>query len=309
MSRDRSSNLFMVVAWLVIFGSLLLAAPGDAMVLWMLAAAVIAGLPHGALDAWVLRQTGQGRWFIAGLLGYALAALSVILAWIFFPAILLGAFLFLAGFHFAISDPLAPTRRAALFEGLARGGAPLATPAFFHQERTAELFGMLASGGAGERLAEMLGLLFWPWLASLILALVLASRGAPRRVGFELLTLLALFALVPPLPAFAIYFALLHSPRSMVATLQKTGLERKGWFFDAVWPTLATIAAALVIFATGMAGGFSDAGVVRVLFVGLAAVTFPHVILWTIIIAREGGSHQNRRNALIAAGSGDRGRE
>jgi Brp/Blh family beta-carotene 15,15'-monooxygenase len=300
----------MLGAWGGILAFFTLGPPGADLLLWLLALAIIAGLPHGALDTLVLRKLEGGRWWLIGLLIYAIVAALGVVAWLISPAITLAAFLAVAWFHFGVSDSL--FERAGFpgvslqrawqrpVEGLVRGGAPLCLPSTFHGERTAELFGMLAGEASGSFLVQLFGWAFWVWGVGLVLILVEAIRTRHWRVASELLTLTLLFGLLPPLVAFAIYFPLLHAPRSMVDTLGWCNWQNKGWFFDAIWPTIATLGAGLLLLGSGGMGEVDNTGIVRVLFAGLAAVTFPHVMLWTMLTSAPGWLQHKGTSAAAA---------
>lgn len=275
---------FLLAAWTVVALGLAGLAPDSGMEMALLAIAAALGLPHGALDILLLtRFPGWGR--IAAPLAYAALALLVVLAWIAFPTPTLGVFLLIGWFHFGTSDPIGPNPR---LEGIVRGGAPLCLPALAFPDRLVELFAMLVPAQGAESLAALLALLAWPWLAVLGLVAIQALRRRGWWLTLELATLVALFALVTPLLAFAIYFPLLHAPRSLTTlrrAMPDTGYGRL--IRGGLWPSLLVVAAALAALAVLETGEYRwDARMVQVVFVGLAAVTFPHVVLW-LLVARK----------------------
>ncbi|MFP4125779.1 MAG: Brp/Blh family beta-carotene 15,15'-dioxygenase, partial [Alphaproteobacteria bacterium] len=123
-----------------------------------------------------------------------------------------------------------------------------------------------------------------PWAALVAVAGALLRGG--RGAGLELATLAALAAAAPPLVYFIAYFCGLPSPRHFVETLDQLGL---GWKrgIEAAWPlTALTLAFAAVAFAVLVVSGVRlETATVEVVFIGLAALAVPHMLLverfWT----------------------------
>ena len=161
-------------------------------------------------------------------------------------------------------------------------------PAVFHGEAVAQLFGLLSDAHTAETLA---GWLRVPGVLA-ITGLVLAVGIFRQRMGWAGLELAAIVMLawaLPPLLYFAVYFCGLHSPRHVLEVIREYRIEvREAVGVSAVFTLLATaFAAAFFITADGAAASEKT---IRILFVGLAAVTVPHMIL----LARTGKAQANR---------------
>jgi Brp/Blh family beta-carotene 15,15'-monooxygenase len=268
--------------------------PGMTVQLAVLALTVaLLGLPHGAVDHLqgrdVLRPRAGGAWpaVFAGL--YVGAALAVIGAWALAPPVLLIAFLALAVLHFGAEDVeqdnLLPTRAGRLAEGLLRGAIPVAGPVLFHPAATGQLFSLLTPGTSQQSVFAVLQAAALPATVLLSGASLLMIWAAWRNRGLlaaELGALLLLVAVLPPLLAFAGYFCFWHSPRhslSVVARIApedfRDGLRR----FTASAIALTSVTIALAALAWILLDGASQpaAASVQVIFVGLAALTVPHV--------------------------------
>lgn len=263
----------------------------------------VLGLPHGAVDHLQGRDLLAARtgaaWpaLFAGL--YVGAAALVILAWYLAPPALLIAFLALATVHFGAEDVeqdrLLPTRAGRLIEGLLRGAIPIAGPVLFHPSSTGQLFSLLTPGTSLETIFGVLRTAALPATVLLSGASLLMIWAAWRNRGLlaaELGALLLLVAVLPPLLAFAGYFCFWHSPRhslSVIARLAPTdfrgGLRR--FLASAIALTSVTIALAALAWILLDGGNQSAAASVQVIFVGLAALTVPHVGL-AIASARAG---------------------
>lgn len=244
--------------------------------LWAVAAAVVVfGVPHGALDPVLARARAQwtaARW--AGFwLGYAALATMVVAVWAGAPALFLAGFLLVSAAHFA-GDPAAgapwPVR-------VLHGGAPLVLPAFMHGAEVQGLFALLAGPGAAAAAIAVLAPLTGPWLVTCLCVAVVRGRADPWG-SCELLCLALLATVAPPLVGFAVFFCLGHSARHVLRTAEGVGAP--------VSRILLQTAAPMALVVGGGAAAWLllgdvpvDARVVQVVFVGLASLTVPHMLV------------------------------
>ena len=252
----------------------------------MVAAAVLLlGLPHGAYDAWlIVERQRSGVHAALVLAAYLLAVVGVFFAWSLAPGVALGAFLATSIVHFGRGDA-----RVARFgvpfavSVLARGSWVVLGPiARGGPEIESVLGALLESTDAGARWAAVLGAWFVPLVIAWASVVAWASiRSAGRRVdvAVEGLALGLLVALAPPLVAFTVYFCLWHSARHLLA-VRWSGVAG-GWGAVVRRSLPAQIASVgLGVWAwSALTGDGAVTATVHVIFVGLAAVTVPHVIL------------------------------
>jgi Brp/Blh family beta-carotene 15,15'-monooxygenase len=273
------TGLFLVLAAIAIVGSGVFGtALSDANVVLMLAIGVaIAGLPHGALDPWVARRAGLWRSWRGAVgfhLAYVGAAAVVVLAWQFAPNISLALFLAVSAWHFAgdwrAALP-APLRAAA-------GLALLALPAWRWPLDVAGHFDVLA-GAEGRVLAGVLASV-GPWLAAAMVgAALVALRRAPAAAA-ELVALGALALLLPPLAYFTVYFCALHSPRHLrLAAVGVAASARRRMAGVALLYTVLTVLVATLAWPwwVNASAPTWSADLQRLVFIGLAALTVPHM--------------------------------
>jgi len=269
--------LFVSAALLVSLGSLLV--PSGGMSLWQIVLLAVGvalfGLPHGALDPWIARRAGLPLGRVEFTLVYLALALAVTALWWWQPVIMLALFLLISAWHFSddwqAELPSWPRRGIGL--------ALLSLPAWSHPEIVRSLFGFLAGPG-GEQLAA--GITAAGWLAVPVLAgaaswLLVAARP---RSAIELLALLLLGWLATPLVYFVLYFCLLHSPRHLLAECGRTPrVKRPALFKVALVFTVATLALAVPVVIWLIQSGNVEQVLVRTVFIGLAALTVPHMAL------------------------------
>ena len=235
------------------------------------------GLPHGALDlpiAEVLWPLDGWRGKLRFALWYLSLAALVIGLWLAAPGLALMAFLAYSALHFADDwqDAPAPLRWTG-------GLATLGAPALCHRGEVAELFGHLAPAPAAGLAADTLAIAGAAALLALIAALAVAQhlRG---RAAFEQLLLWAAALMLQPLVYFMVYFCALHAVRHFTSAIETIERRRPAVIMAAGLSAFVITAAVLAAFylqATRLVG--LDETILQVVFIGLAALTVPHMIL------------------------------
>jgi beta-carotene 15,15'-dioxygenase len=238
---------------------------------------VVFGLPHGALDPWVAEKIGicgspgQKILFNVAYLGIAAA---VVLLWLWAPTLSLSIFLAISVWHFSGDWEGFLSRPWRLCAGLLL----LLMPIGFHTETVAVLFSYL-SGESGIHLARTLSLPGWFLTGAMVTLIGLTLWQRHWFVALELSLLLALAYLTPPLIYFALYFCLLHSPRHLLGLFEKASYRERPRLIRMIFIyTTATLflAALLWWFWSTLP---QETLIVRLVFIGLAALTVPHMIL------------------------------
>ncbi len=238
---------------------------------------LVLGVPHGALDTIFASQIygidSLRGWICFGSIYLLLSAL-VVGIWLLQPAIFLLAFLFISAFHFS-GDPVEgtpwPTR--ALY-----GGAVVILPAALHAVETARLFSLLAGESAADLVMPWLGLLSWPWLLGLILAAIQRSR-TDWLTALELFSVATLSVLAPPLLSFTLFFCTMHSARHILRTINYSAQSSRLFVLAAaLLPMFGVLIVSLIAWYFLQSTPL-DARIVQIVFVGLAALTVPHMAL------------------------------
>ena len=237
----------------------------------------ILGLPHGALDL----PIAEALWPLDGWRGklrfaccYLGLAAAVICLWLVAPGLALAAFLAYSALHFADDWQGAP-EPLRWTGGLTTVGAP----ALCHQAQVADLFGYLAPPAAAGLAAGTLAAAGAASLLALVGALVLA-RHCRGRAALEQLLLWAAALVLAPLVYFLVYFCALHAIRHFTSAVQSIERPRQAIIAAAGLSALVVALSALAAFHV-QAGGIVavDEAIFQVVFIGLAALTVPHMIL------------------------------
>ena len=254
-------------------------------------AVVVIGVPHGAFDGAIATYLGYSR-RLTFLLGFAalyigLATLVVCL-WLLFPAVSLIMFLAISIVHFGFGDARVSAGWFRWVQTFAHGGVVVAGISQSHKAKVDQIFAFLS----GDMTSPV-------WVAIDIVSVIVvlsigiygwrALRNNCWRAGFlELSLLLVLFSQVPPLVGFAFYFCCIHSPRHMWGiwkSVQKIMLRRT-LYTQALLLTLVSWSAGGVAWWWSAFAMPLESALLRVVFIGLAGLTVPHMVLLDGIFRR-----------------------
>jgi Brp/Blh family beta-carotene 15,15'-monooxygenase len=254
-----------------------------------IAAVLLFGVPHGGLDGAVARRIGWSQGVAAWLgfhIGYTALAALVVWFWWQWPVPGLAIFLIISALHFGKSDvadipvPITDTPNSRWLPLAAHGGlVSIAIPSL--QPAAVEpVFVILVGDEGATMLLQSIGALFLPWLLSFAGYAVFAAKNPVWRKPLNsLITQLILVFLLPPLISFALYFCLWHSRGHTLRIWQsiEEESERRRCFIEAAIYSLMAWATALVFLL--FFEGSLPTSIVQLTFIGLAALTVPHMLL------------------------------
>ena len=256
---------------------------------------VLIGLPHGAFDGAIANHLGAGRSLAEAakfITSYCAAAGIVIAIWIMFPAVTLTLFLIISMVHFGRGDALAKSRPVFMMQVLLHGGLPIFGIIYFQQTSVIPLFDALTNGDSNLAILTSNIIVLVMGLMVFVYGLT-AFRDASLRARFAEFTLLAVvFAFLPPLVSFALYFCIIHTGRHMrrIWHVLASSSSQKALYRQAAGFTLASWIVGGAAF-LWLETGDLDAALLQVVFIGLAALTVPHMILVDGFFAK-GQGHQ-----------------
>lgn len=249
-----------------------------------LAAVALIGLPHGALDGAIAMHLGLARGplvFVRFLLLYIGMAGLVVVAWMLAPTVSLLVFLLISMLHFGTGDARHGAGWLRSVEVIAHGGLVVVGISQLHHPDVDIIFGYL-TGGDTRVVWNVLD------IATVVVGIAIViciGQGLWHRrwrnTALELVGLGILFAMTPPLVGFAVYFCLVHSVRhvtSVLATLRRE-MSRFALVNQATLLTVASWVAGALTFSWFADMANPEPMLMRVVFIGLAALTVPHMIL------------------------------
>lgn len=249
-----------------------------------LAGIVLIGLPHGALDGAVAMHLGLVNKFstmVRFVIIYVGLAALVVGTWVVAPSVSLIVFLIISMLHFGAGDAKHGDGILRFAETLAHGGLAIVGISQFHRSEVDGIFTYLINQDTA-----VIWLAINVLTVGVIIAILVCVSQAVKddkwsATSFELVILGFVYWLAPPLLGFGIYFCLVHSARHfkrILATIRATVDLSKVKNQAIVFTTASWIAAGVAFW---MLADFADPGptVMRITFIGLAALTVPHMVL------------------------------
>ena len=245
---------------------------------------IFMGIPHGALDGAISVTLGFTKSFhlqVRFIITYLLIAILVVVLWYFLPVFSLILFLLVSIFHFGCGDLNWKNNNLYYIGGYAHGGLIVLGIIFFNKSDVDHLFSIL-SGNQLYLLWQFLNVALVSWLLSLIYLLFNYKKINFSKNYIKLLTLMVLvISLLPPLPAFAIYFCSIHSThhiKRIIPTLLSFMEKKKILYLMTIFSVLSWLGGGLAYYILLNLNSYTDT-IIKVTFIGLAALTFPHMIL------------------------------
>ena len=225
---------------------------------------------------------------------YIFLGLAIIILWLLFPAITLIFFLIVASYHFGkedtnflINNDLPYSLIFYFFKGLLIIIAPLN----FHFEETLQIFKLLFV--QSEKFYMYLGLIESLNIIPIIFLLSIFSsfclfiknfKFANFSIFLDFFSILILNYYLSPLLAFTFYFCFLHSIRhsiSLIFEIDNNNFKNGLIIFikKALPLTILTIIIYLIALIYLNNSYEFDNAILKVIFIGLASLTFPHILL------------------------------
>ena len=255
------------------------------------------GISHGALD----NQKGKKLTQLYNIknsyffyLIYSVIVICIITFWLLFPTISLIIFLIIASYHFGKEDTefLIKNKNASnLILYFLKGSLIIIAPLLFHFTETINIFKLLLIQDENFYLfldfIESNQILSFALLTSLFVNtyyFINNFKILNILIFFDFLSIVVLNYFLPPLIAFTIYFCFLHSFRhsiSLINELDKDNFKNGAYIFIKKALPLTLLTSIFFVISLYFLSNYyqlSDA-ILKVIFIGLASLTFPHILL------------------------------
>ena len=257
------------------------------------------GISHGALDnikGKKLLKFFKIKSISIFYIVYIFISLFIILIWLFFPKFLLVSFLIIASYHFGKEDTDFIVDKKNLKIDLLyflKGSLVIVAPLIFHKNETIHIFNSLNFNISEFIMVEDKFLYFF-LIASLASSLYLVSKkkiDLKSLLIMDYLSVLMLNYFLNPILAFTIYFCFLHSIRhslSLIFELDNNIYRGFRNFVKKAIP-LTLITAIIYLASIHFINNYYelDQAIYKVIFIGLASLTFPHILLEYLIEKNE----------------------
>ena len=263
------------------------------------------GVSHGSLDnekGRKLFQIFRINKFSIFYLSYILIALIVIILWIIIPYISLVLFLIVASHHFGKEDTQFLIIENSYLNQLLfflKGSLIIFAPMCFHFDETISIFKLLLI--ENETFYEFLNfietknILLYGIILSTLSSILLFTKNFELKkftIFLDYFSIIIINYYFSPLVAFTIYFCFLHSVRhsiSLISELDKNDISNGLKIFTkkALPLTILTATFCLIgLYLLNNTYNF-DSSILKIIFIGLASLTFPHILLEYLIEKNE----------------------
>ena len=252
---------------------------------------LILGISHGALD----NVKGKKLFNLFGYrsplffyLTYIVISILIVIFWLAFPNTILLLFLIVAAYHFGKEDTVFTFKKKFLIaESLffLKGSAVIFAPLLFQRDKTNEIFQILNFNVFNSQVFDDQFLVTFLCLSFLSSLIISTKKNADLKalMIMDFFSLIILNIFLTPVLAFTLYFCFLHSIRHSITLIFeldksfKSGLKK---FVDKAIP-LTFITGVIFLIAVYLLNNFFmlDEAIYKVIFIGLAALTFPHILL------------------------------
>ena len=255
------------------------------------------GISHGSLD-YIKGKKLLNIFKINNIylffLAYILLSLIIIILWLIFPATSLIIFLLVASYHFGKEDTEFLTNKNLISNQLLyffKGLLIIISPLQFHFEETINIFKLLFVENEKFYIFlsfiednKILPIIFLLSVSSSIFLFTKNFKFINFSVFLDFFSILILNYYLSPIIAFTFYFCFLHSIRHSFSLIFQLNSEnfKNGFliFLKKALPLtiLTAIIYLITLFYLNSSYEFDDA-ILKVIFIGLASLTFPHILL------------------------------
>ena len=255
------------------------------------------GISHGSLDhnkgkklLNILKITNMYFFYLL----YILIGVLIIILWLILPTTTLILFLIVASYHFGKEDTDFLTDNNLSLNQLfyfLKGLLIVIAPLNFHFEETINIFKLLLI--SGEKFYIFLGyiesyniipIIFIFSVFSSIFLFIKNFRFINFSIFLDFFSILILNYYLSPLLAFTFYFCFLHSIRhsiSLIFELDQSSFKNGFLIFIKKALPLTLITAIMFLVSLLILKNYYvlDSAILKVIFIGLASLTFPHILL------------------------------
>ena len=263
---------------------------------------LIFGISHGSLDNIkgdkLLKLLGLKSIFLFYFI-YLVISLLIIILWLMMPNTTLFLFLIVAAFHFGKEDTVFSFKKRFLISEILfflKGSSVIIAPLLLQRNATNEIFKTLNfyvfdSSFFSDQF--LIILLFLSFLSSIYIS---------NKKSFEIkvimiidfLSLIILNVFLTPVLAFTLYFCFLHSVRHSITLIFELDRSFKPGFkkFVSKAIPLTLVTGIIFLIAIYFLNNFYrlDEAIYKVIFIGLASLTFPHILLEYLLEKNEKAS-------------------
>ncbi len=250
------------------------------------------GLPHGSFDGAVASLVGfrSRMQLLRFIFYYLILFFLVILFWVYFPIISLTIFIIMTVTHFGLCDwTHYKINNYKYSVSFTHGMTIIFGIIFFNENQSFLIFEYLTN----DKIYMFQKYFFIPYfltLLSIIYFIYLSFFEKKLRKGIiEFLFLLLVFYLFDPLLSFAIYFCFFHTHKHLKHLIKNIYLNLTNKKFviysTLIFTSISWVGGLGIVYLLAQNLSVYES-ILKVIFIGLAALTFPHMLLVDIVYRR-----------------------
>ncbi len=266
---------------------------------------LIIGVSHGSLDhikGRKLLKILKINNIITFYTSYFLLVFTIIILWVLLPTVVLIAFLIVASFHFGKEDTqflIDNNSYLNQFLFFLKGSLVVLAPLYFNFNETVSIFKLLLIDNEtfyqSLNIIENNNFLIIGIVLSALSSIILFFKKFELKkftIFFDYFSIIIINMHFSPLVAFTIYFCFLHSIRhsiSLMIELDQESLKNGLFVFIKKATPLTILASAFCLMGLYFLNNNYnfDSAILKLIFIGLASLTFPHILLEYLIEKNE----------------------
>jgi Brp/Blh family beta-carotene 15,15'-monooxygenase len=255
----------------------------------LIAAVGLIGIPHGGLDHWTGRRLLHGRfpriWSILFFSAYFAVGLIVVAGWSLSPVITAVSFFLVSAWHFGVEEDRFQFSSQTLdsLAAVAVGGMLIWIPILIQPDRVEAILTSLIPqdwlGSASKIVAvtRWFAICLLPVAATSIVLDLGSSEGQVR--SFRHVCFAGLFCFADVLLSFGVYFCTWHSLRGLMRLGREHGMRITEVAVHALPLTIAACALGGVGLWVWSSGTELTSALEKTLFITLSSLAVPHMVL------------------------------
>ena len=255
------------------------------------------GVSHGSLDnikgKKLFKMLKINNFFIF-YLSYILLAILIIIFWLILPSTTLVIFLLVASYHFGKEDTFFLINNVSFYNSLLfffKGSLIILAPMYFHFDETINIFKFLLVDNETFynflNFVETNQILLSGIILSTLSSILLFVRNFEFKkfiIFLDYFSILIINYYFSPIIAFTLYFCFLHSIRHSITLIFELNRENLklglNIFIKKAFPLTALTATFCLVSLYFLNNTYDfDSSILKIIFIGLASLTFPHILL------------------------------
>ncbi len=238
------------------------------------------GLPHGALDTLLAKKNKLYYSFLSFItfnIIYLFIGFITFFLWFLFPSISLFIFLLISIFHFSEDWKT----EISFFQRLALATSVISLTVFFNKEKVTLIFYSLTN----TNMINTLSSFFYSinYLLIPIILMIFIKNIKNDRIALNIITITITAFLLNPLIYFLCYFCFFHSIKNFKESKKILFPDERSLHKRVIFLNLfITIILSLIVYKIFLTGTIEDK-LLKVVFIGLASLTVPHMLLKAFI--------------------------